>query len=103
MEEVSIQSTPNQQVEYTAPDGRFYSIHLYSFNGLTFADVKIDNVEACYGVVCVPNANLIPYDYMAQDGGNFRFQCNDENYPYWNYYNNTQQLYYYSPEEIANL
>lgn len=103
MEEIAIQSTPNQRLEYTAPDSNFYAIHLYSFNGLTFADVRINNVDVCYGVICVPNVNLIPYDYMTQGGGNFRFQCTDEHYPYYNYYNNTQQLYYYTPEEIAAL
>lgn len=97
---VTIQSKANQIVEFTGDDNEFYLIHLYSYNGLTFADVMKNNKVLVYGVLCVPDQNIIPYGVESKRG-NFKFVCVEDEYPYYTLFNKTQQLYYLSEEELA--
>lgn len=103
MEEVKIQSTPNQVFDYTSPDGNFYVLHLYSFGEMTYADVQVNGVDAVSGVLCVPDQNIIPSSYLNGTGGNFRFTCKDDNYPYYVYFGNSHSLFYYTNKELAAL
>ena len=102
MIQVNIRSNnSNQYVDFEYANVS-YKIHLYSFRGLMFADVEINGNPVCYGVRCVPNSNLIPQAYLTQ-GGNFRFNCVDGDYPYFTKFNQTQQLVFYTDEELANM
>lgn len=102
MQYLSLQSNnANQLVEF-ALDNNYYSIHLYTFKGFTLADITANGQVIVYGVRCVPNQNLIPQAYQTL-GGNFRFLCVDETYPYFEQFNRTQQLVYYTDAELEAL
>lgn len=102
MIEVDIRSNnSNQYVDFEYGNVS-YKIHLYSFRGTTLADVEINQEPVVYGVRCVPNSNLIPQKYLTK-GGNFRFVCVDGDYPYFTKFNQTQQLVFYTDEELDKM
>lgn len=101
MEKVTIYPIPNQNLEFVSTDNNVYSIHLYTFNDLTFADIEVNGQYAAYGVLCVPDQNVIPSEYITQGtAGNFRFECKDEIYPNYRFFANSHSLFYYSKEEL---
>lgn len=54
--------------------------------------------------ICVPNQAIIPYDYLIEKvGGNFVFITENDNYPSYEDFNNTCNLYFMTLDEIKTL
>ena len=112
MQNLDIQSgSPNQVVQFDY-NNTFYSIHLYTVycntnskkqrEYLTIADVVENGNLVIAGVRCVPNSFLIPQKYQVSEG-NFRWECVDNDYPFYTKFNQTQQLVFYTTAEIESM
>lgn len=83
----------NQRVNFSF-DGKNYALQFRNTkDDLTLVDVYIDNILIQAGAMCVPDAPIIKYNYLAQ-GGNFYFHCLNYDYPNYKQFGVTQTLYY---------
>lgn len=102
MKALDIQTNNSNQIVDFEYGGVSYKIHLFTFKGLTFADININGDWIAYGVKCIPSSNLIRQKYLTK-GGNFRWNSVDEEYPYFEKFNKSQQLIFYTDEELSNM
>lgn len=95
-------STPNVTFGCT-PEKENYTISLFSFNGLLYASVKVNEEYVCAGVRVVNGQWLIPYKWMEREG-NFRIENDDaEEYATWEKMSSSCHLVYYTKEEIEEM
>lgn len=92
---------PNQQFSVQL-DNVSYKITLRTCGELTLADIYAAEVLIIGSVICRPQMLLIPYPYLTQ-GGNFYWRCVNKDYPYYTLFGKTQELYYLSDNEIAEV
>lgn len=64
-------------------------------------DLIRDNVTVMQGSRMLPDAPLIPYEYL--ENGNFVMLCDDEEYPNYSSFGNTQTLVYVTTAELEAL
>jgi hypothetical protein len=101
MYKINLYNIPNQEFEIEFDNLR-YKIKLRTIQeNFTIADIYINNELVKSSVRCCPNVPLIPYKYLRGNGGNFFFQCLDENYPNYTLFNKTQNLIYISNAELG--
>lgn len=97
---VPLQTVPNQQLSLQLNDDR-YDIRLHDLgDGTMSCDVSINEEIKVLGSRVLSTDPLIPYLYLQE--GNFFFLTDDE-YPYWENFNTTQTLLYYSASELEAL
>lgn len=99
MEEVNIKSVPNQVVDYIFNSTDFYSIHIYTLNGLTYTDISRNGNQLTNGVLAFDGVNLIPSAVLT-NGGNFRFSCVNKDSPYYKNFGLSQRLIFYTNDEL---
>lgn len=100
MEEIRLSQEPSYSFTATR-DGVTYQVYLRSFSDMAFATVLANGSVVASGVRCVGGGWLIPYAHKMGDGGNFRFECSDEHYPFYTNYGVTSRLVYCTPSEYA--
>ena len=97
MEEISLNSKPNQNVSFVHGNYtyifRFYAIN----NGFTLCDVAENGKLIASGILCSNDRYILP---QHREIGNFIFKCVTNDYPYYEFFNNTQKLYFVPIEEI---
>lgn len=97
MEEIPLNSRPNQNVLFVKGNYtyvfRFYAIN----NGFTLCDIAENGKLIAAGVLCTTNTYILP---QHRPIGNFMFKCVTEDYPYYQFFNSTQKLYFVPIEEI---
>ena len=98
MQLVNISNIPNQ-IFNTVLNGIDYRIQLRTIQDLTFLSVWVNGEVLFYNQICTPNAFVNPYNYVSQNG-KFFFACTDGEYPTYKLFNNTQRLYFLTPEEV---
>lgn len=98
---VNIQNIPNQMFS-TVLNGEVYRIMLKTIQGLTYMSVWINDDVIFYNQLCVPNSFVNPYNYVSQ-GGKFYFLCDDQEYPNYTEFNNTQKLLFLTDDEVNSL
>lgn len=79
-----------------------YRFRLHVFRDMMYASIYADNEPIILGQRCVQNLWLIPRG-LVPDKGNFRFEVNGEDYPWWEDFNNGTKLVYYTRDEIAEM
>lgn len=79
-----------------------YRFRLHVFRDMMYATIYADNELVIAGQRCVNNAWLIPYGYMP-DRGNFRFEVNGDEYPWWENFNDGTNLIYYTADDIIRM
>lgn len=70
------------QTAFETVESSLFRINIYEFNGLTYADVSIDDELAIAGARCLANKWILP-DHIGKRYGNLRFESNavdSENY-----------------------
>ncbi len=80
MYEVRIRQTANQNFN-TQINKHGFNFNLRSFRGLMYVTVDVDGVNAVTGFRVVHNAEILPASVARTVGGNFRFICQDSEYP----------------------
>lgn len=94
---VPISAIPNQSFSITL-DGNQYDLALYLTTNIMAMDVIRNNVPIVMGIRLVPYVGIIPYKYL--EDGNFFFNTENGDYPSYDQFGVTQQLYYLSQAEI---
>ena len=98
MQLINLDPIPNQSFS-TYIDGVPYSITLRTAQGATLATIASNGETLATNTLCVPNGNILPYN-ARRKGGNFRFICQDDKYPYYEDFGKTCFLAYVPEEEL---
>lgn len=81
------------------------SIHilLQTVNKALLMSVYINNEQLGNAFLCCPNQMIIPYNWMQERlGGNFIFKTENNNYPNFENFEKTCNLYFVTLDEINN-
>jgi hypothetical protein len=100
MQQIPLQSEPNQQFEISLDDN-LYSISLIEAGGIMAASVIKNRVKITENLRCVAGFALIPTAH--QEDGNFLFFTRNFELPYYTEFNGTQTLVYFSATELSDL
>lgn len=100
MVKIDLDRIPNQMFNIML-ENVLYRVQLRTIQGLTYMSVWENNEVLFYSQLCCPNIFVNPYNYVGI-GGKFLFSCMDNEYPNYEKFGNTQELLFYSAEEIAN-
>ena len=79
------------------------SIHvlLQTINNAVFMSVFVNNEQIGEAFICHPNRLVIPYPYMQEIlGGNFVFRTENDNYPNYENFGKTCNLYFITADEL---
>lgn len=79
------------------------SIHvlLQTVNNSLLMSISVDNEQLGQAFVCLPNRFIIPYPYMTEIlGGNFIFETEGDNYPNYENFGTTCNLYFTTLDEL---
>ena len=82
-----------------------FTIRLYEFRSVTYADVKDGTDYLICGVRVLPNKWILP-GIVGTDAGNFRFEsysADRDEYPVHDGFNEKFVLSYYTADEIAEM
>ena len=98
MQVIELQNIPNQQFTYIVNDKTFL-VQLRTIQDATFASIFLDGEPLLYSQICTPNNFINLYRYISA-GGKFYFKCVDNEYPYYTKFGNSQQLLFYTEDEL---
>lgn len=79
------------------------SIHilLQTINDCTYMSVFVNNEQLGQPFICLPNQLVIPYPYIQEIvGGNFVFRTEDDDYPNFENFGKTCNLYFITNDEL---
>jgi len=99
MIDIALQNVANQTFSITIGENTFNVALKTTGNGLTIADIVINDVTKILGVACLPNRSILPYPYM--ESGNLFFVVDGEDYPTYTEFGMTQNLVYLDADEMA--
>lgn len=97
MIEVQIESVPNQNFSF-AQSGYQWLVTLQTTAGVTAVTIQRDAEVIIGGVRAVANQMIIPSYY--QEAGNFAFLTLNDELPYYDKFNVSQSLVYFTPSEL---
>lgn len=98
MYEIKLQKIPNQEFNFTIDDNTF-RVQLRTIQDLTFASIFLNGNALLYTQICTPNNFINLYRYISA-GGKFYFRCVDNEYPNYRKFGETQQLLFYTEDEL---
>jgi hypothetical protein len=76
---------------------------LQTTNKVLLMSVYINNEQIGIPFLCCPNQPVIPYPWMVNRlGGNFIFETENENYPNYENFGKTCNLYFLTKDEFNN-
>jgi len=81
------------------------SIHvlLQTLDGPLTMSVFVNNKQLGEPFICYPNQPVIPYPYIEDIlGGNFIFETEDDNYPNYENFGKTCNLFFVTKDELTN-
>lgn len=97
---IPLEAVPNQSLSVQLDETR-YDIRLRDIGNMMAVDVSINDELVIEGHRVVGGFPLIPYKYLEGDGGNFIFITDSGDLVYWDQFNITQSLLYFSVDELA--
>ena len=98
MYNIKLNNIPNQEFNYVVGD-KFFTVQLRTIQDLTFASIFLDGEPLLYSQICTPNNFINLYRYISV-GGKFYFKCSDNEYPNYKNFGNTQQLQFFTEDEL---
>lgn len=98
MMDIELQAVANQSLSVQL-DGARYDVTLREAGGVMAADVARDGVALVTGARVLAKVPLLPYAY--QQVGNLVILTEDDAFPYYTEFGQTQFLVYVTPDEIA--
>lgn len=98
---IELNKYANQNVNVTI-DNDYFSLTFKSFKGITLATIHKNGESLIESILCHPNKNILPYKHMAI-GGNFRFDCINDEYPYFTRFGDDCVLHWYSDAELEAM
>lgn len=104
--EIELKKLPNQSFTVTINDVDMdVSLRLGGENGnsIMYFNLQSGGEYICPDVPCCANQGLLPYPYMVSfAGGNFFFITENDEYPNYNAFGDTQKFYYVTSDELIN-
>lgn len=98
MVKIDLDKIPNQMFTILL-ENTMYRVQLRTIQGLTYMSVWANDEPLFYSQLCSPNIFVNPYNYVSV-GGKFLFKCLDGQYPNYQSFGNTQELLFYTAEEV---
>lgn len=98
MYKVDLRKTPNQELTFIV-DSDAFRVQLRTIQGLTFASIFLNETPLLYSQLCTPNNYINLYDYISASG-KFFFKCVDNEYPNYKKFGESQELLFYTKEEL---
>lgn len=95
---------PNQEFDLMFEDIK-NSLHilLQTVNQVTLMSISINNTQIGQSFICLPNQFVIPYPWIVERvGGNFVFETENNNYPNYENFGTTCNLYFVTQDELNN-
>jgi hypothetical protein len=95
---------PNQEFDLNIDEIEFTLNVLLqtTVQGVLLMTISINDSVVGQPFICLPNAPVIPYQYLIDKvGGNFVFETEHNNYPSYENFNNTCILYFITNDTIA--
>lgn len=100
MQIIPIEQLPKQEFSIRLDDHR-YVIAILETAGCMSVNIERDGVVIVSGARAVASFNLMPYQY--QEAGNFAFFTLNDELPFWNLFNVSQQLIYATQAELEAI
>lgn len=100
MIDVPLRALANQSLSMPLGDSR-YEITVKEATGCMVCTIVRDDVVLVQNVRLLPDAYVLPYDYLEGGEGNFFFAVQDESLPWWESFGLTQFMVWASADEIA--
>lgn len=101
MIDVPLLALANQSLSMPLGDSR-YEITVKEATGCMVCTIVRDDVVLVQNVRLLPDAYVLPYDYLEGGQGNFFFSVQDEEMPWWESFGITQFMVWVSADEIAS-
>lgn len=98
MHNITLSQIPNQEIVFVV-ENKAFTIQLRTIQELTFATIFLDGEPLLYSQLCIPNSFINLYRYISA-GGKFYFRCTDNEYPNYTKFGDTQQLLFYTEDEL---
>lgn len=96
---IPLDSIPNQNLSIQLADNR-YDLSIKSTKTSTIMTITRNETLLINNVRCVGGSPIIPYDYLRGEFGNFIFETQNEEIPYYTNFGITQFLVFASLSEI---
>lgn len=94
-----LESVPNQTFS-TRQNGVRYVLTIKETAGTMGVTIERDGEVLVRNHRAVAGKGLIPYRYLEDESGNFAFVTLDDEIPYYEFFNTTQRLLYFTPAEV---
>jgi hypothetical protein len=98
MYKVDLRKVPNQELTFIV-NNEVFRIQLRTIQDLTFATIFLNEKPLLYSQLCTPNNYINLYNYISASG-KFFFKCIDEEYPNYTKFGETQELLFYTEDEL---
>ena len=98
MFKIKLSNIPNQSFEFMY-DNKTFTVQLRTIQNMTFASIFLDGEALLHSQICTPNNFINLHKYISV-GGKFYFKCVDNEYPYYKNFNASQELLFYTEEEL---
>lgn len=95
---IQLEPLPNQTLTFQQ-DGHFYAITIKACQDMMYASVTRDNVTISENSRLVAGGLMLPYAYQ-EDGGNLAIITDEGDAPWYEQFNNSQFLIYYSAADL---
>lgn len=102
MRQIPLQAVPNQSLSFTLDDNRWQITVKQAVTSMIM-DISINDVVVISGVRIPGDDFIIPYRYIGVRQGNLMLTTQQDLLPDWTLFGQTQQLFYWSPEEMEAL
>lgn len=102
MRQIPLQPVPNQSLSFTQDENR-WEVTIKQAATSMIADVTINDVRVISGVRIPGDDFILPYTYMGVLQGNLMLTTQQELLPDWELFGQTQQLFYWTPDEMKAL
>ncbi|MDC9614883.1 hypothetical protein PSI19_13635 [Xenorhabdus khoisanae] len=96
MREIPLRAIPNQRLAVTLGEANWV-ITIKAARTMMACDIQRDDVMVVQGSRLIPNTPLIPYAYLST--GNFVLLTENHELPWWEKFESTQTLIYWSPDD----
>jgi hypothetical protein len=102
MRQIPLQAVPNQSLSFTA-DGNRWVVTIKQAVTSMIVDVVINDTAVITGFRIPGDDFILPYKYLGVRQGNLMMTTQQDFLPDWNLFGQTQQLFYWSPDEMESL
>jgi len=103
MYQITLPEEPNVQFTTSPEEEEFTITFRLLKDGITLVTIANSDGNIIVSSKCVNNEWLIPYPYLENGKGNFRFESDTEDYPNYSNFNSTCRLMYYTQYEVDEI